>query len=198
MADFNHGFILCAEKQSLSSSLGPNREQSYADASHAAASECKSEWQACYDPGSALYQLSGVQLLAHMKKTLQEAAGVMICLLTSKYYYLSNLHVLIQRFWNNINIFPIYTTCIQTPSNILTHWSGWAATASRTFLTFSASAVKGLELLYQPEVLRLYLSLLTCSHNNNTLEAAAGAVQNLAAGHWAVSGWNSDTRLIHS
>ncbi|XP_068430732.1 splicing regulator ARVCF isoform X2 [Clinocottus analis] len=50
---------------------------------------------------------------------------------------------------------------------------------------------QGLELLYQPEVLRLYLSLLTCSHNHNTLEAAAGAVQNLAAGHWA---WSSYIR----
>ncbi|XP_075955236.1 splicing regulator ARVCF [Anarhichas minor] len=51
--------------------------------------------------------------------------------------------------------------------------------------------MKGLELLYQPEVLRLYLSLLTCSHNHNTLEAAAGALQNLAAGHWA---WSSYIR----
>ncbi|KAM8827875.1 splicing regulator ARVCF isoform 1-T1 [Spinachia spinachia] len=47
--------------------------------------------------------------------------------------------------------------------------------------------MKGLELLYQPEVVRLYLSLLTCSQNHNTLEAAAGALQNLAAGHWAWS-----------
>ncbi|XP_041825375.1 armadillo repeat protein deleted in velo-cardio-facial syndrome isoform X1 [Melanotaenia boesemani] len=51
--------------------------------------------------------------------------------------------------------------------------------------------LKGLELLYQPEVVRLYLSLLTCSHNHNTLEAAAGALQNLAAGHWA---WSSYIR----
>uniref|UniRef100_A0A3B4FLM4 ARVCF delta catenin family member a n=1 Tax=Pundamilia nyererei TaxID=303518 RepID=A0A3B4FLM4_9CICH len=50
--------------------------------------------------------------------------------------------------------------------------------------------MKGLELLYQPEVVRLYLSLLTCSHNHNTLEAAAGALQNLAAGHW----WSSYIR----
>ncbi|XP_029301103.1 armadillo repeat protein deleted in velo-cardio-facial syndrome homolog isoform X3 [Cottoperca gobio] len=50
---------------------------------------------------------------------------------------------------------------------------------------------QGLELLYQPEVVRLYLSLLTCSHNHNTLEAAAGALQNLAAGHWA---WSSFIR----
>ncbi|XP_034048073.1 armadillo repeat protein deleted in velo-cardio-facial syndrome homolog isoform X2 [Thalassophryne amazonica] len=51
--------------------------------------------------------------------------------------------------------------------------------------------MKGLELLYQPEVVRLYLSLLTCSHNHNTLEAAAGALQNLSAGQWA---WSSYIR----
>lgn len=49
-------------------------------------------------------------------------------------------------------------------------------------------AITGLKMLYQPEVVRLYLSLLGCSHNANTLEAAAGALQNLAAGHWTVSG----------
>ncbi|XP_061657905.1 splicing regulator ARVCF [Syngnathoides biaculeatus] len=49
----------------------------------------------------------------------------------------------------------------------------------------------GLKLLYQPEVVRLYLSLLACSHNANTLEAAAGALQNLAAGHWT---WSSYIR----
>lgn len=58
------------------------------------------------------------------------------------------------------------------------------------------ASIKGLELLYQPEVVRLYLALLTCSHNQNTLEAAAGALQNLAAGHWAVSGWNSFLTII--
>uniref|UniRef100_A0AAV2IZ85 SMAD family member n=1 Tax=Knipowitschia caucasica TaxID=637954 RepID=A0AAV2IZ85_KNICA len=51
--------------------------------------------------------------------------------------------------------------------------------------------MKGLELLYQPDVVRLYLSLLTCSKNHNTLEAAAGALQNLAAGQWA---WSSFIR----
>ncbi|XP_061731677.1 splicing regulator ARVCF isoform X1 [Nerophis ophidion] len=49
----------------------------------------------------------------------------------------------------------------------------------------------GLKLLYQPEVVRLYLLLLSCSHNANTLEAAAGALQNLAAGHWS---WSSYIR----
>lgn len=56
-------------------------------------------------------------------------------------------------------------------------------------LTLWWSPSEGLELLYQPEAVRLYLSLLTCSQNHNTLEAAAGALQNLAAGQWAVSGW---------
>uniref|UniRef100_H3CUH2 ARVCF delta catenin family member n=1 Tax=Tetraodon nigroviridis TaxID=99883 RepID=H3CUH2_TETNG len=51
--------------------------------------------------------------------------------------------------------------------------------------------MKGLELLYQPEAVRLYLSLLTCSQNHNTLEAATGALQNLAAGQWA---WSSYIR----
>uniref|UniRef100_A0A3Q4H6B5 ARVCF delta catenin family member b n=1 Tax=Neolamprologus brichardi TaxID=32507 RepID=A0A3Q4H6B5_NEOBR len=48
------------------------------------------------------------------------------------------------------------------------------------------------ELLYQPEVVRLYLSLLTESQNYNTLEAAAGALQNLSAGQWTQ--WSSYIR----
>ncbi|XP_056146746.1 splicing regulator ARVCF [Lampris incognitus] len=55
-----------------------------------------------------------------------------------------------------------------------------------------AEPMKGLELLYQPEVVRLYLALLTRSQNHNTLEAAAGALQNLAAGQWA---WSSYIRV---
>uniref|UniRef100_A0A8C5M3R0 ARVCF delta catenin family member n=1 Tax=Leptobrachium leishanense TaxID=445787 RepID=A0A8C5M3R0_9ANUR len=48
-------------------------------------------------------------------------------------------------------------------------------------------SAKGFELLYQPEVVRLYLSILTESQNFNTLEAAAGALQNLSAGNWTWS-----------
>lgn len=54
-------------------------------------------------------------------------------------------------------------------------------------LPFSASPPAGFELLYQPDVVRLYLSILTESQNFNTLEAAAGALQNLSAGNWTVS-----------
>lgn len=56
----------------------------------------------------------------------------------------------------------------------------------------------GFELLYQPEVVRLYLSLLTESQNYNTLEAAAGALQNLSAGQWTVSlGLGGSTHKPH-
>ncbi|KAL2087716.1 hypothetical protein ACEWY4_016544 [Coilia grayii] len=51
------------------------------------------------------------------------------------------------------------------------------------------ATMKGLDLLYQPEVVRLYLSLLRLSQNQNTLEAAAGALQNLSAGQWAWSNY---------
>lgn len=44
----------------------------------------------------------------------------------------------------------------------------------------------GYELLYQPEVVRIYTSLLKESKNPTVLEASAGAVQNLCAGRWTV------------
>ncbi|KAJ8342089.1 hypothetical protein SKAU_G00320170 [Synaphobranchus kaupii] len=43
---------------------------------------------------------------------------------------------------------------------------------------------KGFELLFQPEVVRVYTSLLKESKNPVVLEAVAGAVQNLCAGRW--------------
>ncbi|XP_077574708.1 catenin delta-1 isoform X3 [Stigmatopora nigra] len=43
---------------------------------------------------------------------------------------------------------------------------------------------KGFELLFQPEVVRIYTSLLKESKNPTVLEASAGAVQNLCAGRW--------------
>ncbi|XP_034043219.1 catenin delta-1 isoform X2 [Thalassophryne amazonica] len=47
-----------------------------------------------------------------------------------------------------------------------------------------ATPAKGYELLYQPEVVRIYTSLLKESKNPTVLEASAGAVQNLCAGRW--------------
>ncbi len=50
----------------------------------------------------------------------------------------------------------------------------------------------GYELLFQPEVVRVYTSLLKESKNPSVLEAAAGAVQNLCAGRWTVSNSHSE------
>lgn len=47
--------------------------------------------------------------------------------------------------------------------------------------------IKGMELLWQPEVVQSYLSLLQSCSNPETLEAAAGALQNLAACYWQPS-----------
>ncbi|NWY07658.1 CTND1 protein, partial [Nothoprocta ornata] len=43
---------------------------------------------------------------------------------------------------------------------------------------------KGYELLFQPEVVRIYIMLLKESKTPTILEAAAGAIQNLCAGRW--------------
>uniref|UniRef100_A0A8C9T3E2 Catenin delta 1 n=1 Tax=Scleropages formosus TaxID=113540 RepID=A0A8C9T3E2_SCLFO len=47
-----------------------------------------------------------------------------------------------------------------------------------------SAPAKGYELLFQPEVVRLYTSLLKESKNPSVLEAAAGSLQNLCAGRW--------------
>lgn len=52
-------------------------------------------------------------------------------------------------------------------------------------IIFSLSSL-GYELLFQPEVVRVYTSLLKESKNPTVLEATAGAIQNLCAGRWTV------------
>ncbi|XP_073994182.1 adherens junction protein p120 isoform X1 [Rhodnius prolixus] len=47
--------------------------------------------------------------------------------------------------------------------------------------------LSGMELLWQPEVVQSYLCLLQSCSNPETLEAAAGALQNLAACYWQPS-----------
>lgn len=59
-------------------------------------------------------------------------------------------------------------------------------TASRT-TSPRTEPVRGMELLWQPEVVQSYLSLLQTCSNPETLEAAAGALQNLAACYWQPS-----------
>ncbi|XP_011315328.1 catenin delta-2 isoform X1 [Fopius arisanus] len=60
-------------------------------------------------------------------------------------------------------------------------------TTSKTVTTARTEPVKGMELLWQPEVVQCYLSLLQTCSNPETLEAAAGALQNLAACYWQPS-----------
>ncbi|XP_041424358.1 catenin delta-1 isoform X2 [Xenopus laevis] len=43
---------------------------------------------------------------------------------------------------------------------------------------------QGYDLLFQPEIVRLYISLVKSSHTPAVLEASAGAIQNLCAGNW--------------
>ena len=45
----------------------------------------------------------------------------------------------------------------------------------------------GMQLLWQPDVVQIYLSLLSECSNPETLEAAAGAIQNLTACYWTIS-----------
>lgn len=47
--------------------------------------------------------------------------------------------------------------------------------------------IKGYEHLWQPEVVQYYLALLQSCSNPETLEAAAGAIQNLSACYWQPS-----------
>jgi len=51
----------------------------------------------------------------------------------------------------------------------------------------SGGPVTGMELLWQPEVVQPYLNLLSNCSNPETLEAAAGAIQNLSACYWQPS-----------
>ena len=44
-----------------------------------------------------------------------------------------------------------------------------------------------MELLWQPDIVQPYLALLSNCSNPETLEAAAGAIQNLAACYWQPS-----------
>uniref|UniRef100_A0A1B0D7V9 Uncharacterized protein n=1 Tax=Phlebotomus papatasi TaxID=29031 RepID=A0A1B0D7V9_PHLPP len=67
--------------------------------------------------------------------------------------------------------------------------AGDKASASASTLTSRPrpESTKGYELLWQPDVVQSYLTLLQSCSNPETLEAAAGALQNLAACYWQPS-----------
>ena len=49
-----------------------------------------------------------------------------------------------------------------------------------------AEPPKGIQMLWHPTIVKPYLTLLSECSNPDTLEGAAGALQNLAAGSWKV------------
>lgn len=49
-----------------------------------------------------------------------------------------------------------------------------------------AEPPKGIQMLWHPSIVKPYLTLLSECSNPDTLEGAAGALQNLAAGTWKV------------
>lgn len=51
----------------------------------------------------------------------------------------------------------------------------------------TADPPKGIQMLWHPSIVKPYLTLLSECSNPDTLEGAAGALQNLAAGSWKVS-----------
>jgi len=54
------------------------------------------------------------------------------------------------------------------------------------YLSLSRCHPRGMELLWQPEIVRVYLPLLSNSANVVTVEAALGSLQNLTACTWQV------------
>uniref|UniRef100_A0A1A9VQU7 Catenin delta-2 n=1 Tax=Glossina austeni TaxID=7395 RepID=A0A1A9VQU7_GLOAU len=65
---------------------------------------------------------------------------------------------------------------------------GHAGAAKNTAdVTVNRGPLKGYEHLWQPEVVQYYLALLQSCSNPETLEAAAGAIQNLSACYWQPS-----------
>lgn len=51
----------------------------------------------------------------------------------------------------------------------------------------TAEPPKGVQMLWHPTIVKPYLTLLSECSNPDTLEGAAGALQNLAAGSWKVA-----------
>lgn len=69
-------------------------------------------------------------------------------------------------------------------TNANSHYHGSSSTLPRSKVLES---IRGYELLWQPEIVQPYLSLLSGCSNPETLEAAAGSIQNLCACYWQAS-----------
>ncbi|XP_045030658.1 catenin delta-2 isoform X4 [Daphnia magna] len=80
-------------------------------------------------------------------------------------------------------------TLLPSPSSPSTNSGANAAANSGSSgnLPQRSDPPKGMELLWQPDIVQPYLALLSNCSNPETLEAAAGAIQNLAACYWQPS-----------
>lgn len=84
---------------------------------------------------------------------------------------------------NTFTVHNVYTHDAFSLLLSLTYFSILSSLAIHSALALSSA---GYELLFQPEVVRIYMSLLKESKNPTVLEASAGAIQNLCAGRWTV------------
>lgn len=71
-------------------------------------------------------------------------------------------------------------SCDMTYSHISYQWDGVGPFPD------CADPPKGIQMLWHPSIVKPYLTLLSECSNPDTLEGAAGALQNLAAGSWKV------------
>lgn len=71
----------------------------------------------------------------------------------------------------------------KNPSHLFSHsqWDGVGPFPD------TADPPKGVQMLWHPTIVKPYLTLLSECSNPDTLEGAAGALQNLAAGSWKVT-----------
>lgn len=80
------------------------------------------------------------------------------------------------------------------PALTLCHFSQWDGVGPFPDL---AEPPKGIQMLWHPSIVKPYLTLLSECSNPDTLEGAAGALQNLAAGSWKVEPPNNVCIEIH-
>uniref|UniRef100_A0AAR2JZB9 ARVCF delta catenin family member a n=1 Tax=Pygocentrus nattereri TaxID=42514 RepID=A0AAR2JZB9_PYGNA len=111
-----------------------------------------------------------------------------VCILRNLSYHVHKEVPGAERFYSNPTTQTVKPRSHQKKKDE-TDCFGGRSTKGQLLTLMCLCVCAGLELLYQPEVVRLYLSLLKLSHNQNTLEAAAGALQNLSAGQWAWSNY---------
>lgn len=70
-----------------------------------------------------------------------------------------------------------------TADNLICAFQQWDGVGP---LPDCAEPPKGIQMLWHPSIVKPYLTLLSECSNPDTLEGAAGALQNLAAGSWKV------------